>query len=66
MTLPDFIAELGDEEAARLLDAPLRTVQSWRRRERKPRPAQAARIIAAAEGRLDYAGIYGAPAGEAA
>jgi hypothetical protein len=61
-TLPEFIAELGDSEAARLFGVPERTVQSWRRRERFPRPAMASRIIDVAGGRLNMGGIYAVPA----
>lgn len=59
MTLPEFIAHLGDEVAAKLFDTELRTVQSWRRRERHPRPRQAQQMVAAASGRLTMQGIYG-------
>lgn len=41
----DYLTALGDERAASLLDVPARTVQSWRRGERMPRPAQARRIV---------------------
>lgn len=60
-TLPEFIAELGDSKAARLFGVTERAVQSWRRRERLPRPAMAARIIEAAAGRVSMAGIYNLP-----
>lgn len=59
-TLPDFIAEIGDPEAARLFDAELRTVQAWRRRERFPRPEKAQQMVAVSGGRLTMDGIYGA------
>lgn len=59
MTLPEFIIEQGDAEFAQLVDARLRTVQSWRRRERMPRPVQARKIIQIAAGRLDLDSIYG-------
>lgn len=61
-TLPEFITEIGDAEAARLFQAPMRTIQSWRRRERTPRPAQAPMIIEASGGRVTYEGIYAQPA----
>ena len=61
-TLPDFITEIGDAEAARLFRAPMRTIQSWRRRERTPRPSQATMIIEASGGRVTYEGIYAQPA----
>lgn len=59
-TLPEFIAEIGDTEAARLFDAELRTVQAWRRRERWPRPETAQQMVAVSGGRLTMDGIYGA------
>lgn len=59
MTLPEFISELGDAEFARLVKAPIRTVQSWRRRERMPRPEQAREIIQLSDGRLDFEAVYG-------
>lgn len=65
-TLPDFITEIGDAEAARLFRSPMRTIQSWRRRERTPRPSQATMIIEASGGRVTYEGIYAQPADTAA
>lgn len=61
ITLAEFISELGDAEFSRRLKTPIRTVQSWRRRERLPRPAQAQEIIELAAGRLDFESIYGQP-----
>lgn len=61
-TLPEFIAALGDAAAAELFGVPERTVASWRRRERIPRPALARRIIDAASGELDMDSIYLQPA----
>lgn len=58
-SLPDFIAALGDDKAAELFEVKVRTVQSWRRRERYPRADQARRIVAAAGGQISYAGIFG-------
>lgn len=59
MTLSEFIAEVGDRTAAELFRAPVRTIQSWRRRERYPRPATAQEIIGATDGRVTMQGIYG-------
>lgn len=61
LSLPDFIAKIGDESAVELFGAKLRTVQSWRRRERYPRPDQARRIVAASGGEVSYAGIFSEP-----
>lgn len=65
LTLPQFIESVGDEAAARLFEAELRTVQSWRRRERLPRPEKAQRMVALSDGRLTMESIYvaAAPAG---
>lgn len=61
LTLPEFIREIGDEKAAELFNVKVRTVQSWRRREAFPYPRNAQQIVAAAEGRVDFQGIYGPP-----
>ena|SRR6185312_13038514 len=58
-TLPELIAELGDEAAAALFRTKLRTVQSWRRRERYPRPGKAKELVDLSDGRLSFAGIFG-------
>ena len=64
MSLPDFITEFGDAEFAEALGAPVRTVQSWRRRERLPRPEQAREIVRLGAGRIDFDGIYGESAND--
>lgn len=61
MTLPDFIAEVGDQKAAELFRAPVRTVQSWRRGERRPRPDMARVIVSKTGGVVSFAGIYDGP-----
>lgn len=58
-SLPEFIADVGAEEAARLFNVKQRTAESWKRRERYPRPAKAPEIIEASGGIVDYEGIYG-------
>lgn len=50
MLLTDFIELVGDEAAAELFDAKVRTVASWRRGERVPRPAQAIYIAEKTKG----------------
>lgn len=45
MTLPEYIASMGDEKAARLFGVERRTVMSWRLRSRIPRPKQAEVIV---------------------
>ena len=66
MSLPELITELGDEAAADLFGVKLRTVQSWRRRERYPRAGQARLIVARSGGRTDFAGIFDSPPSEPA
>ena len=56
MTLPEYIASMGDEKAARLFGVEKRTVMSWRLRDRTPRPVQAERIVANSPVTLE--GIY--------
>lgn len=58
-TLPEFIAEIGDPAAADLFSVPVRTIASWRRRERTPRPAQAQQIVERTQGRVTFEGIFG-------
>jgi hypothetical protein len=60
MTLVEFIQKEGDAAAAALFGVKLRTIGSWRRLERTPRPTQARRIVEATQGRVSMAGIYGA------
>lgn len=59
--LPEFIAQVGDEAASELFGVKVRTVQSWRRRERLPRPDQANAMVQASSGQLSLESIY-APA----
>lgn len=59
-TLPDYIAEIGDQAAAVKFCVSRRTIASWRRRERFPRRSKAAHIIAAAGGELSFESIYSA------
>lgn len=66
MTLSKLISDMGDAAAAALFGVKLRTVQSWRRRERYPRPEMAWKIVEKAGGRVDYAGIFGPPSPAAA
>jgi hypothetical protein len=57
MTLPEYIASIGDAKAARLFRVKIRTVAAWRRKERTPRKEHAAIIVAKSP--ITYAGIYG-------
>lgn len=54
MTLSEFIAEVGDEAAARLFGVATRTAAAYRRGEREPSTAKAREIVAAAGGRLTF------------
>lgn len=45
MTLPEYIAQMGDEKAGRLFGVETRTAMSWRLRSRIPRPKQAEVIV---------------------
>lgn len=56
MTLPQFIEQIGDIAAAKLFDTEIRTVQSWRRRERIPRKTKADLIVKLSP--VTYADIY--------
>lgn len=66
MNLSTYIEKNGDAFCADLFGVPLRTVASWRRRERVPRPKKAAEIIDAAKGDIDIHGIYLPETSEAA
>lgn len=58
LTLCQYIVEVGDQAAVKAFGVKLRTVQSWRRGERVPRPSQVPRIIAGSGGRVGPSGIY--------
>jgi len=64
MNLPDYIQKVGYDEAARVFEVKRRTVEAWRRGERRPRPAQANIIVARSP--VTYEGIYGSGAKPAA
>lgn len=65
-TLPEFIERIGDNAAAELFGVKVRTIESWRRRERFPRVEQARVIVTRTRNEVDYAGIFGADEQEAA
>jgi DNA-binding transcriptional regulator YdaS (Cro superfamily) len=60
MDLKTYLKQMGDSEAARLFGVKPRTILSWRRGERRPRPSQAARIVEVTQGEVSYEGIYAA------
>lgn len=59
MSLPDYILKVGDEAAAASFGVKVRTVQSWRRRDRYPRVEQAREIVRLTRGEVDFSGIFG-------
>lgn len=59
ISLSEFIAEIGDEEAGRLFGVSARAAKSWRLRDRYPRPETADRIVVRTSGRVTHEGIYG-------
>lgn len=56
MDLIAYIKEVGDLAAAKRFGVTKRTAQSWRLRERTPRPEQAAVIVKKSP--VTYEGIY--------
>lgn len=59
MNLKTYIETLGDDAAAKLFGVKSRTVQSWRRGERSPRPEQARKIVKKSGGKLSLEAVYG-------
>lgn len=57
MKLSEYISQQGDEKCAKLFGVPVRTIRSWRLKERRPRPAQAAVIVKKSP--VTHEGIYG-------
>lgn len=58
MCFTQYIAEHGDAECAERWGVKARTVASWRRRERLPRPEQARVIVAETRGQVSMEDIY--------
>lgn len=58
LSLPEYIQQVGDEAASILFGVKRRTVESWRRKERHPRPEQARLIVKKSPVTME--GIYGA------
>jgi len=56
MRLKDFIERVGEEEAARTFEVPLRTVRSWRYGQRRPNYKRARLIVERSPVTMD--GIY--------
>lgn len=61
MTLVDFITERGDEAAASLFKVTVRTAASWRRKERRPKPAKAREIERTTGGLVSMQEVYTHP-----
>lgn len=59
MTLKEWIAAVGDDQAARILKTKPRTARSWREGRRFPRPETARGIVRRLKGKVTLAGIYG-------
>lgn len=66
MTLADYIRMIGDPAAAKLFGEEVRTIQSWRRLERRPRTEKAPEIIRVTGGKVTWSGIYATSKGKAA
>jgi hypothetical protein len=62
MGFVEFIRLHGDEACAVRWGVQTRTVASWRRHERMPRPAQARRIVSETAGMVSMQDIYGVAA----
>lgn len=58
MDLPAFIRSVGDAAAVEILDAPLRTIKSWKYREKTPRAKKALEIERRTKGKVRFAEIY--------
>ncbi len=56
LTLPDYIADIGDEKAAKLFKVKPRTAMSWRLRTRFPTKDQADVIVRKCP--VTYEGIF--------
>lgn len=56
MNLPEYIAKIGDRRAAKKFGVQIRTIVSWRLRDRLPRPKTADRIVKRSPVTMD--GIY--------
>lgn len=58
MRLPDYIAQVGAAKFAKQFKVKKRTVESWRRMERRPRAEKAQEIVEKTPVTME--GIYGA------
>lgn len=58
MTLNDYIDHVGDSAAAKRFGVEVRTIASWRRGERQPRPETAWLIEERTGGAVSFAECY--------
>lgn len=58
MRLPDYIQQVGVAKFAKAFRVKPRTVESWKRMERRPRPEKAQEIVEKSPVTME--GIYGA------
>lgn len=59
MDFKKYLTELGDDEASTRYKTKPRTVASWRRGERVPRPEKARLIVRIEQGKISLSDIYG-------
>lgn len=57
MKLPEYIALVGDDAAAKLFGVKSRTVSAWRRGERRPSRRLMTVIVSATDGRITAADL---------
>lgn len=62
MDLRTYLKAAGDETVAARIGVKPRTVASWRRGERMPRPDQARRLVDLSDGALTWSDVYAPPA----
>lgn len=61
MDLPSYIRVVGESAAAARFRVSVWTIRSWRQQSRRPRPNKAMEIVAASNGRVTLADIFGPP-----
>ena len=59
MTLSDFVREYGLDHAARLFGVKPRTIESYIRGERRPRPDNALAFCERTKGQVSFSELYG-------
>lgn len=61
MTLREYILKFGVDHCAILFGVKPRTIDSWKRGERYPRPEKAHEIVSKTEGKVTIEGCYTYP-----